>query len=735
MLGACDPGHKSDPAKDIIERVTQAFGKSGTDDARRLCEDAIIAAKGVSAADYARAWPFVAWAEHYLANQDLRDGRLQDVLDRVERFLVVLPDDPDAGMLAGLLQLKVEAYLELGVPDQGEQAIREAKGLADKEIGKADPNFRAVLACYFTLAKQRLAVSRNQDAIDQLVAIDQLLDWDAMLAKLGEVPTAQLRATLDLLLGTCHLELARDSADDLTSAERYVIAVRENPWAQPIERFTAHGKLAQIALMRAESERATESIAELLVNLEQHAYGDLPQEDIAWLHSLAGQSALATGADVPLARERLLGSVRTLVQQWCGAERAGGVGFLRYRRAQTLLSTLVAMGSAEQALEVLLETERMGVLWRELGSPTFSALEVRTGLADAEHGCIAFLPGDPGFVLAFDRDRIVLHEFDAAELEKTVRDFMQPLTTLPLGWTATRLANRERDLDQRGSALASALFPAEVTALLADWSHVRLIGVDLIGNLACEALPVIDGKRLGISHAVSRLPSLHVGMALKRRAEPSGSATPAGLRLFCSPVGGNAPANPGADVIPRPSRIFDAMMAAFPARQVELLTGADASIRSMMQPDAPACLWHILAHGLVDLRSEFRARIALAPDADHADGLLTLDRARQLPAPGTVVLMACSAGSGYDRPGDSGAATLGGALLSAGANTVVMSDHDLRLGAATELSIAMYRALCDGASVAEALRRARSALAEDPSYRDLSFGSLIYVYGLGDALR
>ena len=112
------------------------------------------------------------------------------------------------------------------------------------------------------------------------------------------------------------------------------------------------------------------------------------------------------------------------------------------------------------------------------------------------------------------------------------------------------------------------------------------------------------------------------------------------------------------------------------------------------------------------------AALALAPtivDGELRDaGIVGAAELVGIPLPPLVIVTACGAGRGPQRWGEDLGSGLAGPLLAAGAQAVVIASGPLEYKAALALSETFHGALVDGASPAEALRRARIALARDP---------------------
>jgi hypothetical protein len=127
------------------------------------------------------------------------------------------------------------------------------------------------------------------------------------------------------------------------------------------------------------------------------------------------------------------------------------------------------------------------------------------------------------------------------------------------------------------------------------------------------------------------------------------------------------------------------------------LTGPDATVRRVLDEAAEADVLHLAAHGRLRIDNPLFSRLELA------DGPLTgydLESLRRVP--GTVVLSACSSGSGRATVGDE---TLGLAwtLMGLGCGEVLAPLHPVPDRETGELMASVHRHLRDGRTVAESL--------------------------------
>jgi hypothetical protein len=134
---------------------------------------------------------------------------------------------------------------------------------------------------------------------------------------------------------------------------------------------------------------------------------------------------------------------------------------------------------------------------------------------------------------------------------------------------------------------------------------------------------------------------------------------------------------------------------------------------------------HVIGHGVPDPDRTAGRGVQLA------GGTLAGSNLEVLPRSNLVVLSACRAAAAPQRPGDAGSADLGGALLAAGAQAVVLSHDDLAFEATLELTEIFHRELVHGATPAAALHLARAALRARSDRSDPYYHALVQVQGLG----
>jgi len=160
--------------------------------------------------------------------------------------------------------------------------------------------------------------------------------------------------------------------------------------------------------------------------------------------------------------------------------------------------------------------------------------------------------------------------------------------------------------------------------------------------------------------------------------------------------------------------------------------GAEATRAALAERLAGARVAQVLAHGSYEEARERPAGMLLAAP-DGAPGVFVgADEIEALDAPPLTVLTVCEGGRAPKRRGDAGAADLAGALLAAGtrARCVVQSAFDLDVESARAISARFHAALAAGDAPAEALRKARAAMARDPRFADPFHHATMVAVGL-----
>ncbi len=515
--------------------------------------------------------------------------------------------------------------------------------------------------------------------------------------------------------------------------------------SQQSERVRMETLLAELALRRhdlAASQAWLDRAAEHMGATEKEQ-GAHPGSSF-WT-TIATRLALDSGA--PTAElvawdSRLRSAYQIFLDQWRQIEpREGGYGMLHLSTMRALLSELIRLSLAlhgqqrgsEECLRLLMRAQALGGLSRS-ASQALPTLEVLrdTLLGSEDAGLLIYLPTPLRthlFVLdssSLQCVELASRDVIEAQRQRLVGRLMRPEE----GASAVEEAAGQR------AELAGLLIPSQLVAQVASWKHLTVVGADLLGELPFESLPLGDAPFLGVSHALSYLPSLPFGVELGRTTlaqHRPGDERPVAW-IFSAP-----PLSPAArelmpDLAPIPLSTEQAQELLAPyGPTVRTLAGEQANLSALSQDSLGAArVLQLFTHGVYDALAVRPARLMLAAESEH-DGLLRASEIEQLLSPPPVVLLtACRTGRGPRRYGDPGSTDLSGAFLSAGARSVVLSSFDLDAEAARRLSLEFHRALADGSSVAEAMRSSREKLAADPRFADPFYHSLLHVVGRGD---
>jgi hypothetical protein len=164
---------------------------------------------------------------------------------------------------------------------------------------------------------------------------------------------------------------------------------------------------------------------------------------------------------------------------------------------------------------------------------------------------------------------------------------------------------------------------------------------------------------------------------------------------------------------------------------VDILEGADATERAVKARDLRGYgVLHFAAHAVADDERPERSAVLLAPGDPSEDGLLQAREIERLDLDGrVVVLSACQSASGLVRGGE-GVMSLARAFFAAGAHAVIGSRWPIRDEDAAWLFDAFYRHVAEGASLAAALKLAKTDAIADG--RPASAWAGVVLLGSGD---
>ncbi|MCP3917363.1 MAG: CHAT domain-containing protein [bacterium] len=409
-----------------------------------------------------------------------------------------------------------------------------------------------------------------------------------------------------------------------------------------------------------------------------------------------------------------------LLDRWRATEATeAGLAILHMRDRLRVTESIVELiltvhgeEGPERALTEIVRAQQLGSLARELDAPAPTLADIRTTLVPPDGGLLVFLPGAVhSYVFSIDAN-----DLSAFELPPIYR--LDPLLRKLIGTIDEALLARRSSgpaadaLERTTRDVAADLLPPAVRAVLAGWDEVGIVGIDSLGYVPFEYLPLEGGERLGDRMAVGYLPSLPVGAALAARERVAANAS---IALLAAPDAPEATATLADELAPL--RFGDAERARLGrGTSVPFEVVGRATLGGALAGDwREHIALQLLGHGLPTARPDRPQGLLFFPSGED-DGVLTPALAAQLRVPERVVLTACGAWRGPRRRGDDGRAHLGGSLLLAGARTIVLSQTAVDYQESLAFTGDWYASLTrDATSPARALRDARSKARERAS--------------------
>ncbi len=639
--------------------------------------------------------------------------------------------DPD-GKLAKLkfrvAGTRGQIYLELGLPDLAAPQIEEEARGIDDLAARGGGTFKDFIASDVHRANLAVVSGNHEQALELV---------DAMLANEARYPEGSFgRGVLLAAKAESLVFLERADPGRERRAEEFLLEALEGDLPEQ-DRLRVEDRLSEILIASGRLDEAAtylESARARLASWRADEGGDRRNPEEIYVATSEARLALEGGVGPDELRERrdaLADAFRHRVDLWqLVPPRAGGLGFLHHPHQRAWLSELVRLelaldpeGGAATALDWVLLAQAQGTLLRRLGGANATLAEVQAGLLGPRRGIVVFLPGpmrSHAFALEGDTVR---HDTLAPEHE---------LNRLRLDYVAALANRREVRADALAAELLRELFPEAVRARLAAWRGLTVVGTDLLGRLPVEYLPAPGGGYLGVALAVDRLPSLPLGVHLKRRLTGEGER-PINLVLGAAPTPGPEARARWSEVGPLPWEDEEERIGAPfepDARRAFTLGAATAANVLDAELLARSRGLVLLAHNALDRGRERPPTIVLSPSGEH-DGLVTCDAMEALPLPPLVLLGSCRSAIGPPRLGDEGTGHLGGACLFAGARAVLLADEELLLGHVVHFSIWFLDYLAGGRSPAESAAYARRKLVEAGLVASPTEAGLIYVLGLG----
>lgn len=667
-------------------------------------------------------------------------GALEEGLARLDERLELARVQGNAPLAEYLLESRCEALaglvhllLELGLVDVASRHVDDLRKSAAEAQGLYPRLQAESVACMLSHA-----VQDHPGLLRHAREMAQYVDNESD------------RRTGELYELVAHVERARDDRSLLGIAEaafeRLSVDVAPGPAGSLVARLASiEGDLAMLRGDLPSARAAIERLGAVLRALALQAPDLDLRQDLMLASAQRAALQLAEGSDpVTLAvtldeLERLQGSYLDGRQRIL--PEAGGIGYLHWGFLRRVLSELVRLetavggpGSAPaRALEAVLRTQSLGSFGRIVGAGPTTVAEIRGELLASGTGLLVWLPAlERSHLFAIDAERFECWTLPSRdELLQVVESFADLVLVRPAA-DGGDLEERRAAWLERGAALLDALLPPEARATVERWSGFYASGLELCGNPFVESLPWTDGELLGARFAVSRLPSVPVGVWLARRAR------------------GAEPATPGTVVLASP-RHSPVVLARWPKLEPipmtdedrALLTGGDGDGLFLLDDAATesdlraACsarpaLLELFTHGVYGVEADRPAGLVVSPLGAN-QGLLGCDAVERFEAMAPfVALYVCGSARGPTRLGDDTSAQLANAFLRPGASSVLIARGDVVYEAALELARSARAGVLRGEQPpAVALARARGELARHETWSDPYFHAPFAVYGLG----
>lgn len=524
---------------------------------------------------------------------------------------------------------------------------------------------------------------------------------------------------------------------DGASAETRLRALLGRADLRPEYATMARAELAMLRLQRGDPVAA--AAAELGPD-RQAALGSLPD----WSLAARARCELARGSpaatsELVAVHAALLQQHRFLLRQWRATPVfSDGVAFLQWSVRRELLVCLCACelalggdGAATRCLGYLLEADACGSLARRLGAPAGDPATLLQRALPPNGLLVWFLPAPRGSLALLAQAGSVRAiplpgDIPLRGLVRELRQSVRDETVLGFGW-------REA-LATRTAPLATWVFPPALREALAATRRITILGRELLTGLPFEFLPSPADPSLwfGHTHALEYLPSA----TLATMAPPVvPAAGPARVTVLAATSQSAESAARYPDcTVPLDGARLATITAAIDPQVVDVgleATGAGLTA-ALAQTDALVLLAHGRRRHPDDATEELQRQRPLG--VVLGDGFFgperLLDAARM---PQLVVLASCgTARAGVDR-GEDGQ-LFGTAWLAAGARAVLSAEGDLELRATERLLAAFLAELTAGIEPAEALRRARVAVAAEPRFAHPAFHCALRLDARGPAV-
>ncbi len=650
--------------------------------------------------------------------------RAADVLDAIGDSDDPRVADPLARARCLLAGSRAFEMIERGLADLAHPFVEECVDQGERLLhDRDDPSL------YLDALLVRIAHAMALDRFEEVV---RWVDDEEAREVMQRPASAAQRSKILLRVGMSQVFLERFDPDRPVEARRTLESIEAE--------IDAGGDLVERRLLRVwtaiaamhegrlDEARAAIAAAAALVDPEQVDF----DPHFATVQALRARLARQTGAGMAELRselERIDDVLDRTIESWrARAVTATGQGFLLFDEVNDVVAETVALlvavhgreRGAEEAWNRLLRVQSVGSLARSLGGGAPTLDEVRARFCGARRGCLLVVPGWNGsYALLLDAMHAGCFDLPPSfELARARRDVVAAASGVVRGDAGRNEASLAPIL-VRASA---AFLPGAVASGIDAWDGITVVATDGTGYLPFELLPFRDGVTLGERFAIDYLPSMPVGLVLLDRAGAR-SVVRAADAMGVVMVGLD---DDGSDGLAFGAEERRLLLDAWSVRDPLVVRARDTGVAALEDVTVAGADWlQIIAHGARDERSVRPFGLRLGRDR------LTPERAERVAMPPVVVVTACETWRGPMRRGDDGRDHLAGALFLAGADLLVMSHAPVDHHDALRATNVFHRAVAEGHSPAEAMRRARELARRRSGGRIPVNASLIHVLGLG----
>ena len=463
-----------------------------------------------------------------------------------ERFIAGIPEgERFEDQVTTFFGLTAQRYLRLGLPDLAVEPIAQQRariGPKDTRQWGNNCQFRANLALArddLAALKELAAETRDDPRMEQRVGgpFDGQIEIRLAMAEIsaaarGELPQGSGRSRMQTWANAKHILKNVRQRAVLWIVQSLLDEAATTTTTEAAKQLRASGQqwLDRSAELLAPARGGSSSATTLMLDVQETRLA------VAKVATLDQTSAAKLWAERDAAFRRLM-------RRWHDTgTRDGGVGFLFFEDARSLLSELIELSCAVHGedtgailvLERILEAQSFGSLARALGAKAITLDYARKTLLTNDRGALLYVPG---------RTRSHLFAIDANAVSHVRLPAKHTLNGLRNACNVAVGRVLREDSKAASDALEKALAKAAVTFLpealhtrLDGWSEIALVGIESLGQMPFELLPTA-GQRFGARHVVSYLPSFPVGAALveRRTARPASEPDAPGSMLLCGP--------------------------------------------------------------------------------------------------------------------------------------------------------------------------------------------------------